>query len=193
MTLQFTAWNAERLLAKVKPALEATGQALGEEAKRQLAEVKYDWPNPTLRFTSLNMGGTPGGRQGNRFSPPTTAAGARNTKGFKQGVQKGSFFGRGVRIEAGPRDIIDTGTLLRSQTEPQTQLTEAGAELTIAWNAPYSGVVLRGGDYGEYVNPDGQLVNVGNKPGRDWITPTLRTVPVAKLFADAWKQAGSRA
>lgn len=161
MTLQFTAWNAERLLAKAKPALEATGKALGEEAKRQLAEVKYNWPNPTLRFVSRSMGGT---RQG-----------------------------RGVRIEAGPRDIIDTGALLNSQTEPQTQLTEAGAELTIAWNAPYSGVVLRGGDYGEYVNPDGRLVNVGNKPGRDWITPTLRTVPVARLFADAWKQAGSRA
>jgi len=54
----------------------------------------------------------------------------------KVGVYSGKF------VPAGLRDIVDTGTLLRSQSAPQ--LTKN--TLTIRWSAPYSGEVLRG-DY----------------------------------------------
>lgn len=188
MTLRLVSWNAERILAKAPKALEQLGSVLGEEAQRQIQAVQYNWPNPTLRFTSLGMGGTPSGRAAGRLSPPTTAAGARNTRQFKSGVQKGQVYGRGIRIEAGPRDIIDTGVLLRSQTPPQVTLTNIGADLTIRWNAPYSGLVLAGGDYGTYVNPVGAIVDVGVKPGRNWIAKTYQAQPVGRLFAEAWQQ-----
>lgn len=157
MTLRLVSWNAERILAKAPKALEQLGPVLGEEAQRQIQAVQYDWPNPTLRFTSLGMGGKPGSRGG-------------------------------VRIEAGPRDIVDTGVLLRSQTPPRVTLTNIGADLTIQWNAPYSGLVLRGGDYGTYVNPVGAIVDVGVKPGRNWIAKTYQAQPVGRLFAEAWQQ-----
>jgi hypothetical protein len=196
MTLKLVSWRADQILAKTPKALKAVGAAMAEEAKTQITEVQYDWPNPTLRFTSLLMGGTPGGsgtnlgRKFEPFSPPTTAAGAKNTRQFKGRVQSNRSFGRGIRIPEGPRDIVDTGTLLRSQTAPKVTGTATGAELSIKWTAPYSGVVLRGGDYGEYVNPQGRIVDVGEKPGRDWITPTLRNVPAAAIFANAWRGGG---
>ena len=186
MTLRLVSWNAERILAKAPKALEQVGPVLGEEAQRQIQAVQYNWPNPTLRFTSLGMGGTPGGRAAGRLSPPTTAAGARNTRQFKAAAADKQ--GRGLWIKEGPRDIIDTGVLLRSQTPPRVTLTNIGADLTIRWNAPYSGVVLRGGDYGSYVNPVGAIVDVGVKPGRNWIAKTYQAQPVGRLFAEAWQQ-----
>ena len=188
MSFRLLSWNAEGVMGRAGKALEAMGPVLGEEAQRQIRAVQYDWPNPTLRFTSLGMGGVPGGRSAGRLSPPTTAAGARNTRQFKSGVQSGQVLGRGIRIEAGPRDIVDTGALLRSQTAPKIVATATGAELSISWTAPYSGLVLRGGDYGSYVNPVGAIVDVGVKPGRDWITRTFQAQPLGRLFAEAWQK-----
>lgn len=187
MTVTFIEWKPERILDKVETVLLETGRQLGEEAKVQISTVQFDWPNPTLRFTSLFMGGLAGGTRGDRFSPPTTAVGARNTKRFKGGVQSGRFRGRGVYISEGPRDAVDTGELLRSQTAPTVRRGRDAITMTIRWTAPYSGVVLFGGDYGTYVNPDGAVVNVGVKPGRNWIGKTFESKPPMEVFSNIWR------
>jgi len=79
-----------------------------------------------------------------------------------------------------PRNIVDTGTLLRSQSAPQVTPTN----LTITWSAPYSGEVLRGGfvvgrSNGSYI-----------APGRDWITPVLRAEDPLQFFVREWRKIG---
>lgn len=102
--------------------------------------------------------------------------------------------GNGVVVDAGLRDIVDTGRLLNSQTQPKVTSTPEGAQLSIEWTAPYSGVVLRGGDYNSagttpYVNPNGEIVeNMDGRPGRNWIKRTFEAQPVRQLFIDAWNQ-----
>lgn len=92
--------------------------------------------------------------------------------------QVGLYSGRDV--EKGNRDIVDTGTLLRSQTAPQ--LTENS--LTIRWSAPYSGAVLQGGFL------VGTLRNAYVAPERDWITPVLQAEPPMQFFAAEWRKIG---
>lgn len=77
-----------------------------------------------------------------------------------------------------PRDIVDTGTLLNSQTTPQVE----GNTLTIAWSAPYSLAVLQGGYV--IVRSNGSYI----APGRDWITPALRERPLLPFLAERWQQ-----
>lgn len=102
--------------------------------------------------------------------------------------------GNGVVVDAGLRDIVDTGALLNSQTQPKVTSAKDGAQLSIEWTAPYSGVVLRGGDYNSagatpYVNPNGEIVdNMSGRPGRNWIRRTFEAQPVRQLFIDAWNQ-----
>lgn len=90
----------------------------------------------------------------------------------------------GVFVPAGLRDILDTGALRDSQQAPQVQKNV----LSIEWAAPYSGVVLRGGNYGSYTNPLGQDVQVGDRPGRDWITPAFEAQPPLPFFVKRWKE-----
>lgn len=80
------------------------------------------------------------------------------------------------------RDIVDTGTLLNSQTEPVVQSGERGAQLEIKWTAPYSGEVLRGG----YLV--GTVRNNYVAPGRDWITPALKAQDFGQFFGGRWGQ-----
>lgn len=183
-------WNAQKLVARVPKVMAAYGEVIGPELEKQLATVQFDWPNPTLRFTSLFMGGSPQRNRSGALSPPTTKAGARNTRQFKRDAQSGSP-SRGVIISEGPRDAVDTGVLLRSQTPARVVVNNGIASLSIRWNAPYSGVVLRGGNYGSYVNVNGKVVNVGYKPGRDWITPALVAQPFAPFFKQRWRALGA--
>lgn len=79
-----------------------------------------------------------------------------------------------------PRNIVDTGGLLRSQSAPQITPNS----LTITWGAPYSGEVLRGGfvvgrSNGSYI-----------APGRDWITPVLRAEEPMGFFVQEWRKIG---
>jgi hypothetical protein len=79
-----------------------------------------------------------------------------------------------------PRNIVDTGTLLKSQSAPQITPNS----LTITWGAPYSGEVLRGGfvvgrSNGSYI-----------APGRDWITPVLRAEEPMRFFVQEWRKIG---
>ena len=79
-----------------------------------------------------------------------------------------------------PRNIVDTGTLLRSQSAPRVQENR----LTITWGAPYSGEVLRGGFL------VGTLRDAYIAPGRDWITPVLRAEEPMRFFVQEWRKIG---
>lgn len=87
----------------------------------------------------------------------------------------------GQFVPAGLRDIVDTGTLLNSQTNPEITSGAGYARLQIRWTAPYSGEVLRGG----YIV--GTLRNNYVAPARDWITPALQQKPFLPFFAQRWK------
>jgi hypothetical protein len=108
----------------------------------------------------------------------------RGTLRFKNlGSTPGVRRGAGVFVPAGKRDIVDRGGLLGSQQAPQV----ADGSLVIRWTAPYSGLILRGGDFGSYTNPAGATVAVGRRPGRDWITPALQAQPVLPFFVGRWR------
>jgi hypothetical protein len=79
-----------------------------------------------------------------------------------------------------PRDIVDTGTLLNSQTAPQVQ----GNTLTIRWTAPYSRTLLE-----DHVQKRSNGSYIA--PGRDWITPALREKPLLPFLVERWQQLAS--
>jgi hypothetical protein len=109
----------------------------------------------------------------------------------QQEISKEQFFWpvttrrkNGRLIEAGKRDIVDTGTLLNSQTPPEVTNSGALSVLQIRWTAPYSGEVLRG----NYLV--GTARNNYVAPPRDWITPALREQPFVPFFRQRWRQIG---
>jgi len=106
---------------------------------------------------------------------------------YQGGERVKTKFGSAVLIPAGKRDIVDRGQLLNSQQAPQV----ANNSLSIEWTAPYSGVVLRGGNYGSYVNPAGKPTDVGDRPPRNWIEAALRKQPPLPFFVAQWKQLAS--
>jgi len=82
-----------------------------------------------------------------------------------------------------PRDIVDTGNLLNSQTDPNITSGASYVRLQINWTAKYSKAVLEG----NYI-----VGNLGEgrsyiAPGRDWITPALRLQPLLPYFVQRWK------
>lgn len=111
---------------------------------------------------------------------------------LQQEISKEQFFWpvptqrkNGQLVPRGKRDIVDTGTLLNSQTEPLVAVAGRGVQLRIRWDAPYSGEVLRGG----YIV--GTLRNNYIAPRRDWITPALRAQDPLRFFAGRWRQLGN--
>jgi hypothetical protein len=82
------------------------------------------------------------------------------------------------QVVGSPRDIVDTGQLLNSQSNPEV----GGGVLTIQWRAPYSLAVLRGG-----YTVQSQRGNYTAKP-RDWITPALREQPFKPYVLRQWRQ-----
>lgn len=193
-SVQFASWRGEQIFAQLQGILDEYGTVVGEEAKRQITEVKWQWDHDTLRFTSLFQGGVPQARNGGQFSPPTTRAGARNTRGFKARTSSGATFsGRGVLIPAGPRDIVDTGTLLQSQTAPQVQNKSGTYSMQIEWTAPYSGLVLKGGNFGSYINVNGREVTPGIRPGRNWIQASFQAQPFLPFLVERWNRAAAGA
>lgn len=77
-----------------------------------------------------------------------------------------------------PRDIVDTGRLLNSQTPHQIK----GNSLQIKWTAPYSKAVLEG----QYIvkRYNGTYI----APGRDWITPALQEKPLLPFLVERWQK-----
>lgn len=102
--------------------------------------------------------------------------------------QSGRRTKKGVYIEKGLRDAVDTGDLQKSQTAPQVSTNGALSVMTIAWTAPYSGLVLHGGTYPGYTNPNGTDIGPRQRPGRDWITPALKAQPFRPFFVTRWRQ-----
>ena len=101
---------------------------------------------------------------------------------FASTLMGGTKDAYGVRIPAGPRDIVDTGNLLESQSPPVVTANS----MTITWSAPYAMTIIKGGDYGEYINPRGQLVGAGG-PGRNWIRGTYEALPPRQTFLNIWR------
>ena len=157
MTVRITKWNAARLVAKVATTLEKAGPGYSEQAVLLMSNPIWDWNYSTLRFESLLQGGE---RRPGRL---------------------------GVVVQPGPRDIVDTGRLLDSMTKPLVVQERGRTSLRIAWTAPYASKILRGGDFGSYVNPEGAVVNLGYRPGRDWIAETFKTRPPDQVFANVWR------
>lgn len=74
------------------------------------------------------------------------------------------------------RDIVDTGTLVDSQSLPKVALQGAEVQLKIEWTAPYSRQVLEGG----YLI--GTTRNAYLAPQRDWISPAIsKTDPLGYI------------
>jgi hypothetical protein len=84
-------------------------------------------------------------------------------------------------VVGSPRDIVDSGTLLRSRQEPQVQ----NNAMTIKWQAPYA-LNVAVGKYGSYTNSSGDSVQPP-QIARNWIDATYQALPAMKLFAEKWR------
>lgn len=84
-------------------------------------------------------------------------------------------------VVGSPRDIVDSGTLLRSRQEPQVQ----NNAMTITWQAPYA-LNVAVGKYGSYPGAGGEPVQPP-QIARNWIDATYQVLPAAKLFAEKWR------
>jgi hypothetical protein len=151
-------WNAAALVRRSTRILEDYAPIIAEEARTQIKTVKWNWPNPTLRFRSLFMGGKT----------------VRTT------------LGTGVVIPQGKRDIVDTGALLASQQVPRVaegSLTIAWTApyamevLRGSYPDPYFSPVSR------KVVPA-----PGKKPPRNWIEAALEAQPPLPFFVQRWRQ-----
>lgn len=80
-----------------------------------------------------------------------------------------------------PRDIVDSGNLLTSQTNPDITSGAGFVRMQIRWTAPYSKAVLEGG----YIV--GTVRNNYTAKPRDWITPALQARPLLPFFVRRWK------
>lgn len=151
-------WNADLLVQRSTRILEDYAPVIAEEARTQITTVKWNWPNSTLRFRSLFMGG-------------------KNVR---------TKYGTGVVIPQGRRDIVDTGGLLASQQAPLVangRLTIAWtapyamAVLRGSYPDPYFNPLTR-----EVVPPPGK------KPPRNWIEAALEAQPPLPFFVQRWRQ-----
>lgn len=156
--LRVTEWNAERLLARTTQILEDFAPIIAEEARTQITTVKWNWPNSTLRYKSLFMGGTP-------------VTGPKGT---------------GVIIPKGDRDIVDTGRLLNSQQAPQVKANQLSITWTAPYSGQVlrGGYPdqYRSPTTGALIGPAGQ------KPPRNWIEGALQVQPFLPFFAARWKE-----
>ena len=144
MTLQFTAWNADRLLRrKPRRILSDYGDVMGPQLQNEIAKPQFNWPRETRR-------------------------------------QNGQVVGS-------PRDIVDKGKFIDSQTEPTVSDSDTRVEMTIGWTAPYAAEIYMGSQGGGFISSRGFEV-VGDQPGRDWITPALKAQPFDTYFVQRWKE-----
>jgi hypothetical protein len=70
-----------------------------------------------------------------------------------------------------PRNIVDSGAFLRSQTRTRVSATQIKFQWGGAYGVNYAGIILEGKT---------------GYPGRDWIKPGLDAVPLEQFFARAW-------
>ena len=111
----------------------------------------------------------------------------RGTLRFRSIGGLGTPSGNGVYVQPGLRDISDTGNLRDSQQAPVVRK----GQLTIAWTAPYAGVVLGGGDYGPYDNPNGKRIDGDRvRPARNWIEQAFKAQDPQVFFVRRWRELG---
>ncbi len=158
MSVYFAKWTPENIFNKVAESLEEAGAVYAQETVLQMSNPIWQWNWDTRRRVSLLMGGV-----------------------RTQGVP-------GVVVRAGKRDVVDTGRLLDSMTQPRVVKTQGAIAMEIEWKAPYSGKVLTGGDYGVYT-PPGQTnsVEMRNRPARNWIEAAFQAKPPLQVFTEIWK------
>lgn len=157
-TISFPDWKPERILDKVADTLQKAGPIYAEATILQMSNPIWNWQWDTRRRVSLLMGGE---RQ--------------------NGVE-------GVVVRAGRRDIVDTGFLLDSMTQPRVERTRDAISLLIEWKAPYSGRVLAGGDYGSYIPPgQDEPVDLPGRPARNWIQAAYQSKPPLDVFSNIWR------
>lgn len=89
------------------------------------------------------------------------------------GLYSGKFVPKGLR------DIVDTGTLLNSQTEPVVVRDGMMSVLTIRWTAPYAAAVQQD----SFVTASGAVA----KP-RNWIGAALQQKPFKPFFLQRWRE-----
>lgn len=148
--MRLTEWRGDELQARLSNAVLQYGEILDEQMRLELTARKWIWPEPTLRFRSLLMGGVP----------------------QKRG---------GIRIEAGARDIVDTGRLLASQ---QLEYTANGG-FRLSW-VGYAQQVIEG-VYPYYVNPQGYRVRHRLETRRNFVQSGLAAVPALPFIVQAWR------
>ena len=115
-----------------------------------------------------------------------TAYGQEIDKQLKEEIKLVQFFWPGTTyrkngtIERSPRDIVDLGNFLRSQRRTRPKATQ----IKFTWgggSVNYAGIILAGrSDTAAY-------------PGRNWILPALKNLPMDDFFAAQWRRlAGQR-
>lgn len=92
----------------------------------------------------------------------------------------GTTYRRNGTIEGSPRDIVDTGRFLASQRSDRP----TASTIVFTWGGSagvnYAGIILKG-------RPD-----TAAYPGRNWILPALKNLPLDKFFAEKWDRLGGK-
>jgi hypothetical protein len=83
-------------------------------------------------------------------------------------------------IEGSPRDIVDTGRFLASQRRSRPNATTLQFNWGGSAGVNYAGIILKG-------RPD-----TAAYPGRNWILPALKNLPLDKFFAEKWDRLGGK-
>lgn len=156
-------WNAELLVQRSTRILEDFAPIIAEEARTQIKTVKWNWPNSTLRFKSLFMGG-------------------RTVR---------TSFGTGVVIPRGYRDIVDTGKLLASQQVPLVANGRLTIAWTAPY-APQVLRGSYPDPYISPISPD-VVPPPGKKPPRNWIEAAFEAQPPLPFFVQRWRQLATEA
>ena len=151
-------WNADLLVQRSTRILEDYAPIIAEEARTQIKTVKWNWPNSTLRFKSLFMGG--------------------------KTVR--TSFGTGVVIPRGDRDIVDTGKLLASQQAPlvangRLTITWTAPYAMQVLRGSYPDPYISPISLDVVPAP-------GKKPPRNWIEAAFEAQPPLPFFVQRWRQ-----
>jgi hypothetical protein len=92
----------------------------------------------------------------------------------------GTTYRKNGTIERSPRDIVDTGAFLRSQRRTRLSATSVKYTWGGSSGVDYAGIILAGrSDTAAY-------------PGRNWIEPALKNLPLDTFFAKAWTRKTTR-
>jgi hypothetical protein len=148
-TYKITGFRADQLKIRGPEILTRYAKALDDQFKAEIKDPQFNWPRTTRRYGAL--------------------LNATNLK--TRAKIRASQDGRPYRTVGSPRDIVDSGNFLRSQTRTRVSATQIKFQWGGAYGVNYAGIILEG--------------KTGYPP-RDWIKPGLDAVPLEQFFARAW-------